>query len=410
MDGTANSKDILRSVIESLPFDSEQVDAEQWKAAMDGSEFAEKLVRIPYNTPNYRDEIVELSDDIYFGRIPYFFNKPSNWNKTMIELIEGMGIKNQISIKNKDFELEKFSVFDDIYDGHEKRTNIRSFIYDNLRDSEWRRTLIDSTLLSSQEEKILQKLSDETSGIIPHLSLRETVHLVDQTYNFLDRTQRMIYDIYNRNIEQLNQIQDVKNKVPSISQMQDAVYLGKKMVGYRDRRRIDRDFRNFKQEMKNMGTDQSRMVKEIQLAKDAFENISESRNRNTFLINFVEFFHEKLQNGDMRIKKQKRWGNLFNDFLKFQFPHTFSLFKGKGLDGGNPFSLTASSWVSNQNAQKSLITLLQSFGQPNREPALLIVDEKTFVKRMDCEQIADQHLAALEKMIPIISDMGDWNE
>ena len=161
--------------------------------------------------------------------------------------------------------------------------------------------------------------------------------------------------------------------------------------------------------MKDMGTDQSRIVKEIQLAEDALENITESLNGNTFLRNFVLFFHEKLQNGDMRFKKQKRWENLFNDFLKFQFPHTFSLLKGKALDGGNPFSLTASSWVSNQDAQKSLITLLQSFGQPKRI-SITNFNEKSYVKRMDCEQIADQHLATLEKMVHIIFDMGDWNE
>ena len=74
MDGNNNSP--IKRVLESLPFDSEHNDDELWKAAMDGSEFAERIVRIPYNVPEYRDYLGELSEDIYFGRIPNRFKKP----------------------------------------------------------------------------------------------------------------------------------------------------------------------------------------------------------------------------------------------------------------------------------------------------------------------------------------------
>lgn len=322
----------------------------------------------------------------------------------MIELLEGMKIKNQISVKNKDFEFEKFSVFDDIYDGHEKRTNIRSLIYDNLRDREWRRNLMHSPLLSSSE----QKVNDETYGIIPHLKLKETVELVEQTYNFLNRTQSMIYGILVENINQLKEINVIRNRVPSLSQIEDAVNQEKKILGFWDRRQMEKNLRNFKVEMKNIGKDQTKMVKETQLATDAYGNIIAILSSNSFLTNFVEFFHEKLPNGNMRFKKQKRWKNLFNDFLKFQFPHTFSLFNGKGIDGGNPFSLTGSSWNSNKDAQKSLITLLQSFGQIKRINIVTTFDEKFDVQRMDCEHIADTHLVALSELT--LSDMSDQNE
>ena len=398
-DGNDNSM-LTRRILESLPFDSVHSDGKLWKAAMDGSEFAERIVRIPYNVPEYRDYLGELSEDIYFGRIPERFKKPSEWNKTVIELLEEMEIKNQISIKNKDFEFEKFSVFDDIYDGHEKRTNIRSLIYDNLRDREWLRNLMDSPLLAIRNEKI----NDETYGIIPHLKLKETVHLVEQIYNFLDRTLSMIHGILVENIDQLKQINKIRNTIPSLSQFEDVVNQGKKMAGFWDRRQIDKNLRNFKVEMKNIGKGQSKMVKETQLAKDAYVNIIAMLNSNSFLSKFVEFFHEKLPNGNMRFKKQKRWKNLFNDFLKFQFPHTFSLFNGKGIDGGNPFSLTGSSWNSNKDAQKSLITLLQSFGQIERINVVHF-DEKFDLQRMDCEHIADTHLLALGELT--LLDMSD---
>jgi len=391
-DGNDNSM-LIRRILESLPFDSGHSDGELWKAAMDGSEFAERIVRIPYNGVKYRSYLGELSDDVYFGRSPGFFQKPSHWNQALIELLEEMNIKNQISVKNKDFELKKFSVFDDIYDGHEKRANIRPHIYTNLRDIEWLRNLIDSPLLDTRNEKI----NVETYGIIPHLNLRETVSLVKQIYNFFNEIGLILSLAMSRTADELKTYNAAANRFLPEDLMQDIVKQAKRDLSIVERYKLSKAHNDFKKYMKGINQSQTKLVKDLDLATNGILEVVQVEQEGTFLIDFVNFFHEKLRNGSMRYRSNRHWKSLFDDFLKYKFPNTFSLLKGSGFFGGNPLSLEGGNWASNIEAQKSLVTLLQSFGQKKRINVVMLNGKYPVVRR-DLDHIADLHFATLEKM------------
>lgn len=366
-------------MIRLLPF-NDQFDSASWIETMNDQKFARKLIKIPYDS----DDLLNLSSDLYFGRKPNKFKKQSEWNKTLIRVLENLTINNQLEQMNANFEFEHFSVFDEIFEGHELRRDVSKYIRSKLSDEAWRKEMISSGV---------NLKSDEIKGtILPHLTGIETIQLVNKMNSF----GKDIRNLLSQNEEELN---DEKREFAKFSKValrntEDALRWVDRLSqvsGFWDKRKRNKEARTLNDIIKSLEDRRKTLDKALKHVQAAYKEWSYSFYPN-FLSQFVTFFHSDISEGKKRYGK-KSWKLLEKDFLKKNYPLTYKTFYGSNSEDNFTY-FTFQNW--DLNIQISLITLLQSFGNEkesrvggdyNREYSL--PDYK--LVRSDFDQYSQRH-------------------
>ena len=383
---------ILSRLIEhlkSLPLLG-KIDSQKWILSMTEGDLSSRLIRIPYR--DLKEDLAGLNQDKFFGRLPGRFAMQSAWNKILIEAFDSISQEVKIELQNQNhaFELEYFSIWDEVYTNSPERKDAPKHLMENVSNIDWRKDML----------KINGKngpLNRVDKGILHALNGLEIVQILDNVVEFLlGLKHRIILRIENITRYQLD-FETLLSKQKTLEESGFDIFSDKEGddESWETSKTIERIFTQKMPEVAQLlgikgGAILEDIVtelqKELKLAKIADEK--SNFNPYHFVVDFIEFFHGYDEKGFNRFKSTKTWGLLQDEFLMYHFPHAskcveLSLYK-------------------DFEVMKSFIKLIQSFGQEeihNIDPSYNIDNIDSYkVKRFDyIEQTYNFHQIYLDK-------------